>query len=243
MSSAHTKRSPQLIVPLDMPDINQAMRMVDILADQVRFFKIGFELFSAEGPAVVDRVRLKGAQVFLDLKFHDIPNTVGRACRVVARYGVSLLTVHAAGGPDMIRAAVDAVTDAGYDDRPLVVAVTVLTSLNDATWQNDLQMGGPVSEFIPRFARIARHAGADGVVASPKDLVEIRNSCDDELVIVTPGIRPAGSAVGDQARVATPAEAVRDGADYLVVGRPIIAAPDPAEAAAAILANMQSATS
>jgi len=241
MSASYAERSAQLIVALDVPNAEAALDIVRRLEGRVRFFKIGSELFTAAGPDIIKQVRARGAQVFLDLKFHDIPNTVARACRVAARYGAYMLTVHAAGGPAMVEAAAEAVRHEAGDERPRIIAVTVLTSIDDRLWRDQLGMGSSVSDSIISLTRMAHGAGADGVVASPKDLSLIRESCGDELLIVTPGVRPAGAATGDQARVATPADAVRDGADFLVVGRPIVAAQDPAAAATAILAEMESA--
>jgi len=238
MSSEHSGRSPQLIVALDVPEAQLALRIVDRLSDQVRFFKVGSELFTAAGPSVIEQIRQRDAEVFLDLKFHDIPNTVARACRVAAGYGTSLLTVHAAGGPAMIAAAADAVCGTAGEGRPLIVAVTVLTSIDDRLWHDDLEMGTSVTESITLMARMAQSAGADGVVASPKEITRIRQTCGSDMIIVTPGVRPAGTVTGDQVRVATPADAVRDGADFLVVGRPIVAARDPRSAATAVLAEM-----
>jgi len=229
---------PQLIVALDVPAADQALDMVDLLADQIRFFKIGSELFTASGPSVIEQVLGRGVEVFLDLKFHDIPNTVARACRVAAGCGVSLLTVHAAGGPAMIGAAVETVRETAGDEAPRIIAVTVLTSLDDTIWHDELGMGMSVSESITSLAGMAQRAGADGVVASPGDVGVIRESCGSDLIIVTPGVRPAGVGAGDQARVATPAEAVANGADFLVVGRPITAADDPRAATAKILDEM-----
>jgi len=243
MTTRGDDRSPQLIVALDLPDAGRALDMVDQLLDVVHFYKIGSELFTAAGPPVIDEVRSRGADVFLDLKFHDIPNTVARACRVAAGYGVYMLTVHAAGGPEMIRAAADAVKDAADDDAPRIIAVTVLTSINDRLWRDEIGVGQSVNESIVALARMAQDAGADGVVASPNDVVRIRDLCGGDMLVVTPGVRPAGTDAGDQARVATPAEAVRNGADFLVVGRPIVAAKDPRAAAAAILAEMAEAAS
>ncbi len=236
-------RSPQLIVALDLPDVGRALDMVDQLMDVVCLYKIGSELFTAAGPPAISEVRSRGAEVFLDLKFHDIPNTVARACRVAAGYGVYMLTVHAAGGPEMIRAAADAVKDVADEQSPRIIAVTVLTSIDDRLWRDEIGVGRSVSGSIVALARMAQSAGADGVVASPNDAARIRDSCGSDMLVVTPGIRPAGTDVGDQARVATPAEAVRNGADFLVVGRPIVAAKDPCAAAAAILAEMAEAAS
>ena len=241
MNASYAKRHAQLIVALDVSNAQAALDIVGRLEGRVQFFKIGSELFAAAGPHVIEQVRARGAQVFLDLKFHDIPNTVARTCRVAVRYGTYMLTIHAAGGSAMIEAAAEAVRHEAGDERPRIIAVTVLTSIDDRLWHDQLGMGSSVSDSIVSLARMAYGAGADGVVTSPKDLSLIRESCGEELLIVTPGVRPAGAATGDQARVATPADAVRDGADFLVVGRPIVAAQDPAAAATAILAEMESA--
>jgi orotidine-5'-phosphate decarboxylase len=182
-------------------------------------------------------VRTRGGRVFLDLKYHDIPATVAGADEAAARLGVGLLTVHASGGAAMLRAATAAARAAGQD-RPRIVAVTVLTSLDRAALHRELGVPVSVEGHAVHLADLARAAGCDGVVASPREAGRLRAALGAAAVIVTPGIRPAGGAADDQARVATPAAAVRAGADYLVVGRPITGAPDPAAAAAAILAEM-----
>jgi orotidine-5'-phosphate decarboxylase len=226
----------RLIVALDTPDLPGAEALVERLAGVVTHFKVGSVLFSAAGPAAVEMVRRRGGRVFLDLKYHDIPATVAGAVEAAARLGVGLLTVHASGGSAMLRAAATAARAAGRD-RPRVVAVTVLTSLDRAALQRELGVPGAVLGHAVQLAVLAREAGCDGVVASPREAARLRAILGPEALIVTPGIRLAGASADDQARTATPAVALRAGADYLVVGRPITAAADPAAVAAAILAE------
>lgn len=231
----------RLIVALDVPTSDAASRLAERLKDRAGLFKIGFELFSAEGPVLARYLAARGSGVFLDLKFHDIPNTVRAASREAAALGVSMFNVHASGGTAMMEAA-RAGAEAGCSGgkRPLVLAVTVLTSLS----QRDLEaigMVGSAEAAVIRLARLAQAAGLDGVVASAQEAPAIRDACGPQFVIVTPGIRPAAAAVGDQARVRTPADAIRAGADYLVVGRPITAAADPEAAADSIVREMAEA--
>ena len=231
----------RLIVALDVDSLAQAERLAERLDGLVRRFKIGSQLFTAGGPAVVKAIQKRGAEVFLDLKFHDIPNTVAGAARAAARLGVFMFNVHAAGGLAMMRAAADGAAAAAATlsvRRPLAIAVTVLTSLDRAALHRELGVASSVEDHVLRLSELAREAGLDGTVASPVEIAAIRRSLGAAWVIVTPGVRPAGSAADDQSRVATPGAAARAGAHYLVVGRPIIGAPDPAAAAAAILEEM-----
>jgi orotidine-5'-phosphate decarboxylase len=216
----------RLIVALDVPTLDEAERLAAALAGSVGWCKVGLELFTAHGPAAVEAIR-RHAPVMLDLKLHDIPTTVERAAARVADLGVGLLTVHAGGGPAMVEAAVR-----GLGDHGEVLAVTVLTSLSDA----ELATVGlpPVAEQVPRLASVAVGAGAPGLVCAPTDLVAVREAVGGAVRLVTPGVRPAGASTDDQTRIATPARAVADGADLLVVGRPITRAEDPAAAARAI---------
>jgi orotidine-5'-phosphate decarboxylase len=230
----------RLIVALDVPGLPEAEALVDRLDGRVTTFKVGGQLFTAAGPAAVELVRKRGGRVFLDLKYHEIPAIAGAAVREAARLGVTLLTVHAAGGSVMLRAAATAAADAGRD-RPRILAVTVLTSLDRATLQRELQVPVAVEGQVLHLAELARAAGCDGVVASPQEARRLRFALGPGPLIVTPGVRPAGAEPGDQARVATPAAAVRAGADYVVVGRPITGAADPAAAAEAILAELATA--
>jgi len=228
----------RLIVALDVDSLAQAERLAERLDGLVRRFKIGSQLFTAGGPAVVEAIQKRGAEVFLDLKFHDIPNTVAGAAREAARLGVFMFNVHASGGLAMMKAAADGAAAAAVElsvRRPLAIAVTVLTSLDRAALHRELGVTSSVEGHVLRLSELAREAGLDGTVASPVEIAAIRRSLGAAWVIVTPGVRPAGSAAGDQSRVATPGAAARAGAHYLVVGRPITGAPDPAAAAAAIL--------
>jgi orotidine-5'-phosphate decarboxylase len=228
----------QLIVALDVDTLADAERLLDRLEGQVRHFKIGSQLFTASGPAAVDAVQKRGGLVFLDLKFHDIPNTVAGAAREATRLGVFMFNVHASGGVAMMKAAADATAAAAKElavRRPLVIAVTVLTSLDRAALSREMGVSSSVEGHVLRLCGLAREAGLDGTVASPQEVAAIRRSLGPRWVIVTPGVRPAGSTIDDQSRVATPAAAAGAGAHYLVVGRPITAAPDPARAARAIL--------
>jgi len=222
----------RLIVALDVSAAAEAQRIVQALGAAVSSYKVGNQLFTAEGPAVVRELVALGKKVFLDLKFHDIPNTVAGGVRSAAAMGVSLLTVHAAGGSAMLRAAMEAARQAPQP--PMVLAVTVLTSLSDADLQ-ETGVAGRTRNHALVLATLAQNCGCDGVVASPHEARIIRQDLGAGFVIVTPGIRPAGSGQGDQSRVNTPAEAIAAGADYLVVGRPITEAANPAQAARQIV--------
>jgi orotidine-5'-phosphate decarboxylase len=201
-------------------------------------FKIGSQLFTAAGPPLVSELVGRGERVFLDLKFHDIPNTVAGAIASAGRLGVSLVDIHGLGGRAMIEAAARAREGSGAR----LLAITILTS-HDAATLGEIGLGGTVADSVQRLARLARDCGADGVVCSPHEVALIREACGLGFLIVTPGIRPAGAALGDQARAATPATALAAGADYLVVGRPITEAADPTAAADAIVGEMEEAAS
>ncbi len=232
----------RVLAALDVPDLASALALVETLQPHVGGFKVGLELCTAAGvPQVVSAVAAAGGAVFLDLKLHDIPNTVAGAVRSVCALGpaVRMLTLHTQGGAAMLRAAVEAA--AAFPSRPLLLGVTVLTSMDQATLNDDLGVPARLEEHVVHLARLAQRCGLDGVVASPHEAAAIRRACGDELLIVTPGVRPAAAAANDQRRVLTPAEAVRAGANYLVIGRPITAAGDPAEAAAAIVAELEAA--
>lgn len=231
-----------VIVALDVDTAAQALALAETLRGRVGAFKVGMQLFTAEGPSIVRELAARQNRVFLDLKFHDIPNTVTGAIRSAVATGAWMVNVHASGGAAMMRAAADAATQAAHDhgrERPLVIAVTVLTSLN-AQALAEVGYTRPVLDQVVHFARLAQDAGLDGVVASPQEIGAIRTACGPDFKIVTPGIR-AAAEVGkdDQARTLTAAEALRAGSSYLVVGRPITAAPDPREAANRIAAELQ----
>jgi orotidine-5'-phosphate decarboxylase len=233
----------RLIVALDVDTLAQAERLVERLQGLVTRFKIGSQLFTAAGPATVQSVHKRGAEVFLDLKYHDIPNTVAGASREAARMGVLMFNVHASGGRDMMSAAAQGAAAAAKEQgvrRPLVLAVTVLTSLDRGALSRELAVAGSVEGHVLHLARMAAEAGLDGCVASPNEIGPLRTNRGPAWVIVTPGVRPVGSTVGDQSRIATPRAAVSAGAHYLVVGRPITGAPDPAAAAAEVLQEMAS---
>jgi orotidine-5'-phosphate decarboxylase len=234
----------QLIIALDFNRIDLAYSLARRLASLAGMFKIGGQLFTAEGPSAVKRLASLGPQIFLDLKFHDIPNTVAGAASAAARLpGVRLITIHALGGAEMMSAAARALGSAGGKrNRPKLLGVTILTSFDAAAMRRVGIAGRPGMRAV-RLAQLAKGAGLDGVVASAHDVAAIRHACGGKFLIVVPGVRPAGLGTAekrprvgdDQARVATPAEAIRAGADYIVVGRPITAARDPRAAAAAIL--------
>jgi orotidine-5'-phosphate decarboxylase len=237
------KVQDRLIVALDVETLAEAERLVDRLQGLVTRFKIGSQLFTAAGPAAVESVHKGGAEVFLDLKFHDIPNTVAGAAREAARMGVLMFNVHASGGRAMMRAAVDGAAGAAKElggRRPLVLAVTVLTSLDRSALSQELAVAASVEGHVLHLAGMAAEAGLDGCVASPNEIAALRTNRGHGWVIVTPGVRPAGSASDDQSRIATPRAAITAGARYLVVGRPITAAADPARAAEAVLREMAS---
>jgi orotidine-5'-phosphate decarboxylase len=232
------KARKRLIVALDVPDAKAAGALVNQLEDTCRWFKVGLELFVAAGPAVLKPLVARGHSVFLDLKFNDIPNTVAGAVRSAAALGVRMITIHAAGGPAMLAAARAALE--GITDPPQLLAVTVLTSMDQAQLDAIGLERSPASH-VELLARMGLDAGIRGFVCSPKEVATLRTLTGPEGVLVIPGIRPAGAPIGDQKRIATPADALRAGASYLVVGRPITQAPDPAEAAEAILKEMAEA--
>ena len=229
----------ELIVALDVQSRAEAVEKVTAIGDSVDFYKIGLELFTAEGPDVVKAVKDLGKRVFLDLKFHDIPRTVERAVRSGGKLGVDLMTIHSVGGKAMIRAAADAAAEFGANG-PKILAVTVLTSLDQTDLADVGIVGRTPAEQVSAMAAFATANGAHGLVCSPKEVGALSRALPAGTLFITPGVRPADSAVGDQKRVATPADAVRDGATHLVVGRPILAAEDPVAAAKAIRAEMAS---
>ena len=224
----------RLIVALDVSTAAAAQKIVAAVGDSALTYKVGMQLYTAEGPGVVRDLVASGRKVFLDLKYHDIPNTVQSAVREAAQLGVSMLTVHASGGGKMLRAAVEG---ARSKADLIILAVTVLTSLDQAGL-NESGIEGSVEDQAQRMARLAASCGCQGIVSSAKEAPALRAQLGPDFVIVTPGIRPAGSAHGDQARVVTPAEAIAAGASHIVVGRPITEAADPAAAARAILDQM-----
>ena len=219
-------------VALDAPDLETAARWAQAVTPHVSVVKVGLELFCRTGPSVVDVVRGgSGVELFLDLKLHDIPNTVAGAARSVARLGPRYLTVHAVGGPDMVRAAVEAAPSVH------IAAVTVLTSMTPQTL-DAVGLAGPPLDAVRRLAALSVEAGAKALVCSPQEVAAVRAEVGPDIVLITPGVRPAGADLQDQVRVATPQQALADGADLLVIGRPITGAADPGAAAAALAAEL-----
>lgn len=227
----------KLIVALDFPTAKDAGNLVRQLGESVHFYKVGFQLFTAEGPSVVRELTSAGKRVFLDLKFHDIPNTVASAVRSACELNVSLLTVHASGGSRMLEAATAAARE--KPNAPRIMAVTVLTSMS-AEDLTEVGHSNTPREQVLALAGIAKSSKCDGIVASPMEAADIRRYFGEDFVILTGGVRPKGSEAGDQSRIATPAEALKAGVNYLVVGRPITAVVDPAAAAKAILREIAS---
>lgn len=223
---------PRVIVALDYPDASQALNFVAQVTPELCRLKVGKELFTSAGPAFVEQLVARGFDVFLDLKFHDIPNTVARACAAAAGLGVWMMNVHALGGRRMMEAACEAITSQGQH-RPLLIAVTILTSME----QQDLAeigLSGTPRENVSRLAALASQSGLDGVVCSPKEVELLSQQEGRDFALVTPGIRPAGAEVNDQKRIMTPGDAIRAGSHYLVIGRPITQAPQPVEVLHAI---------
>ncbi len=231
----------KIIFALDVETMEQAGRWADLLAPHVGMFKVGKQLFTACGPAVVRAIQESGGEVFLDLKYHDIPNTVAMASLEAARLGAQLFNMHALGGYEMMARSAEALhREFPGKERPKALAVTILTSAGEQTLQ-DVGITIPVPEMVVRLALLARKAGLDGVVASPLEIPLIRDACGTDFLIVTPGVRPAFASMDDQKRVMSPAEAVKAGAGYLVIGRPISAAQEPISAAEAIISEIVAA--
>lgn len=232
----------KIILPLDVDTPDKAVGLVKLLKDDVGAFKVGLELVNSAGLSVFEQMRQAGAEkIFYDCKFHDIPNTVAGAARAAAKLGVWMFNVHCAGGFAMMKAAKDAaVEESGRLGVacPLVIGVTVLTSIDQAVLNDEIRVQGTIADEVVHLAKLAQEAGLDGVVASPHEIELIRAACGPGFLIVTPGVRPDGADIGDQKRVMTPTDAVAKGADYLVIGRPIIKADDPKAAARAITAQL-----
>ncbi|QMV40358.1 orotidine-5'-phosphate decarboxylase [Cohnella cholangitidis] len=235
----------KVMVALDKPDAAAALALAEQLRGAGCWMKVGMELFYAAGPSVVRELKSRGFRVFLDLKMHDIPNTVRGGARSITRLGVDMFNVHGAGGLDMMSAAAvgvkEAVDSGDAEHAPIVIAVTQLTSTSQSVLNEQIGIPGQVEDAVVRYAKLAREAGLQGVVASPLEVAAIKNACGTGFITVTPGIRPRGADTGDQSRITTPRDAVTGGTDYLVIGRPITAASDPAEALDTILKEMTEA--
>ncbi|MDF2566115.1 MAG: pyrF [Massilibacillus sp.] len=231
----------RLIVALDFHSMDKVEALVMKLGDSVIYYKVGMELFYSVGSSVIEYLRKQGKEVFLDLKLHDIPNTTEQGLGSLTRLGATMLNVHASGGYTMMKAAVENLQKEAEQSgiaRPKLIAVTILTSMNESDWDG-LGQKAPIKEQVVRLAKLAKEAGLDGVVASPQEATAIREACGSHFMIVTPGVRPVGVAVNDQSRIATPANALASGASHLVVGRPITSAGNPREAALSIIKEME----
>lgn len=228
---------PKIVVALDFSEAKQALAFVDRIDPALCRVKVGKELFTAEGPRLVEQLVRKDFGVFLDLKFHDIPNTVAKACEAAAKLGVWMLNVHASGGRAMMEAARNAVDKSAHS--PLLIAVTVLTSMDQAAL-NEIGVSGELQDQVLRLALLTEQSGLDGVVCSAQEAPMLRSKVARDFCLVTPGIRPATASKDDQSRIVTPADALRQGSSYLVIGRPITQAPDPIQALQAIHAEISS---
>jgi orotidine-5'-phosphate decarboxylase len=239
----NTKSKDKLIIALDVETAQHARELFEALHDVAGMFKIGMQLFTAAGPTIVREIIRAGGRVFLDLKYHDIPNTVAAAGVEAARHGISIFNVHTFGGTEMMRRTADAVGEVAEREglvRPKIIGVTLLTSVNQKVL-TEVGVASSPDQHVPALAQLAAASGLDGVVASPLEVVSVRAAVTKkDFLVVTPGVRPSGAAPHDQRRRATPAEAIRAGSDYLVIGRPIIDADDPVAAADSIVAEIES---
>lgn len=232
----------KLILALDVPSEAEALNIVKELKDEVGLFKIGLELYAHSGVRLFEAMRSEGVSFFFDCKFHDIPNTVARASQALVGQGIAMFNVHATGGYEMMRSTIESTHKAAQQAgvaAPKIIAVTMLTSINDQE-ADDIGFGAAVSQMVPRLAALTKRAGLDGVVASAQEVTAIREVCGPDFLIVTPGIRPAWSSSDDQKRIVTPAQAIKDGSDYLVVGRPITQSSSRRDAARRVVEEMES---
>ena len=232
----------RLVLALDVDDFSSAENPVGLLKDYVGVFKVGSQLFTSEGTKIIDMITKAKARVFLDLKFHDIPNTVKGAAESATKLGVYMFNVHASGGYEMMKAAADAAIETSIKlgiKKPLILGVTVLTSINQEILEKEVGVNKAVKEHVVHLAKLAKSAGLDGVVASPHEIKDIRDACGKNFIILTPGIRPAGEEINDQKRIMTPKQALEQGADFIVIGRPIRNAENPVEAAKNIIKEME----
>ncbi|BCB96675.1 orotidine 5'-phosphate decarboxylase [Dissulfurispira thermophila] len=234
----------KLIIALDVSDARHALNIVDMLGDYASVFKVGFELFVSAGPGIVKDINNKGKKVFLDLKFHDIPNTVTKAALAAVRLGVYMFNVHTSGGYDMMKRCSDSVSELCIKEniqKPKIIGVTVLTSLDNSALKNELFISHGIKTHVRHLSLLAQKAGLDGVVASPHEISMIKQHCGKDFLVVTPGIRPSWVAPDDQKRTTTPKEALKSGADYIVMGRGILKQEDPIKALELISLEMLTA--
>lgn len=234
----------RLILALDVPDLKSAVSIVDRFSDDITHYKIGLELFVSEGPKIVSELQKRGKKIFLDLKFHDIPNTVTKAALAATRLGIYMFNVHASGGFDMMRRCSESVNELCHREgleRPKIVGVTVLTSLNNEILKNELCIPHSVKSHVRHLSILAKRAGLDGVVSSVSEIAMIKEYCGKDFLVITPGIRASWTAPDDQRRTATPKEAIKEGADYIVMGRSILQYEDPIRALELISLEMLSA--
>lgn len=243
MEECDLQAKDRIILALDVDTEKDALKLAEQLSAHVGAFKVGMQLFNSAGPQIVDEIHRLGGQVFVDLKFHDIPNTVAAAGRVVTRLGCLMFNVHAAGGREMMKAVADASREEAAklaSTPPITLAVTVLTSIGQQELEDEMLIPGiPVEDVVVKWAKMARDCGISGVVCSPKEISAIRNACGPDFKIVTPGIRPLWAAANDQKRITTPRDALDLGADYMVIGRPITHAEDPVQAAKRIIEELE----
>ncbi len=244
MEKGERRAAERLVLALDVERREEALALVSELRDSVGMFKVGHQLFTAHGPDMVRAIRALGAEVFLDLKYHDIPHTVAKAVAEAVSLGVRIVNVHALGGLDMMKAAAESAREAAEKlgvPAPLTLAVTVLTSMDQRSLRRELKISRSLQREVAHLARLAQRAGMSGVVASPQEIKMLRRSVKGAFTILTPGVRPAWAGKDDQKRVMTPAEAVAAGADYIVIGRPVLKAPDRKAAVEKILDEIRGA--
>lgn len=245
-SAISVQARDRLILAVDTSSIDEARRYLDELREHVGVFKIGLQLFTRYGPEILKIFQNAGARIFLDCKFLDIPNTVAKASAEATAHGVQMFTIHAGGGTAMLKAAANAVKEKSAQmnsTAPTILAVTVLTSINQDVLQKELHVSGMLEDHVLRLAKQCKEAGITGIVASPEEVQKLRSELGNDLIIVTPGVRPVWSDPGDQSRFTTPAQAIINGSDYLVVGRPITQSPDRKNAAEKIVHEIQEALS
>jgi orotidine-5'-phosphate decarboxylase len=230
------------IIALDVPTFDEATDLMDKLGDRARSLKVGSQLFTSVGPDIIREIKRRGKKLFLDLKFHDIPNTVARASEAATELGVDIFNVHVSGGLEMMRGAAQATKAKASElgiEKPIVLGVTILTSIDEPMFQNVLGSCNSLKDQIVHMAKLAQQAGMDGVVASPQEIRLIREACGEDFVVLTPGVRPEWASSDDQKRTMTPVEAFKAGADYVVIGRPIYRAPEPADVLERILKQLE----